>query len=542
MHDEGENTRNVIPRWRPLVAIEKRDLTSPGRFGSETHVNSARDFASDLKIWSTESGVASASDIFDTYILTGDISLLKDAISQFEKNKEQLPPRLRFSLEDALRKPKNPLDVRREIAFKETDEKYLISSVSILKARIANFPRDALSYLELARLYTILGNFEKAENCLFRAKFLAPENRVILRATMQFYNTVGNLEDGLKIIQRSERLKYDPWIQSAEIAVATALNKGSRAASRKIFQGKKTSAIIRDRTELAMAMATLEDSSGLPERKVFQLVKRALPNTTENGFAQAIWLCNHSSREFLSRFPEAKPSSEAYEAKLKLAIAEKDFEAAAGFAELWVEDQPFSTDAIIRFLNLRSVHLETNDAAVKCALRSMQNYSTNWHVLNACILALTEAGQFSDARTALNRLVRSAPSGAPKAFVQAASGFLAFGEGNFVEGRAGYDQAAKIALEHKQHHLLLNSTMFWLRCEAKNGLISPQCIADLSSVIEGALLRVKPGEREHLDDIWFSTKQIVAHIELPEDKAPEKLPLITFVAEKLEDPTLFPLT
>ncbi len=530
----------MIPRWRPIVAIEKRDLASLGRFKDVAPLHRTEDFTDQISIWCQEGSLEAASDIFDTYLITGDSNLLRLANSIFEKHADEIPPRLRFAIESAHEPANDTLELRRSIAYRETDKNYVWKTIAVQKRRISEYPRDALAYLELARLYTICGHFEKAEEQLDIARSLAPENRVILRSTLKFYHIISDLKTGLGILRRSDRIRFDPWIQSAEVATSNALQTTSRFHNRKLVHQLKDGSVTRDSTELAMAIATLEKAHGVTERKIFKLVRQALPKSTENGFAQAIWLSNHSSREFLDRFPESKPSSEAYEAKLKLALAANDFQAAAGFAELWVEDQPFSQDAIIRYLNLLAVHTGPDQRSISFARRAAKIFNESWHVLNAALLLLVEAGELNAAHDVLIKLRRETPQGASRAFVQAAEGFYAFARGDFLTGREAYEAAAKTARQHRSNDLIVNSAMFWLRCEMVNGLISQECIKGISDRIDLAIKKGRLQDRHHLTNTWGAIKRKAAEVKLPEsapDARGEDLVTKT-ISQNLDDPEL----
>lgn len=538
MRAERRVERNVIPRWRPLAAIERVDIGSAGRFESRTHINQFSDFADHLAIWRKDGDLAAASDILDAFFLTGDIRLLNEASRITKKNGDQLPPRLKQALETAYRPESDPLSIRRIIASRETDEGYVRASIRILKMRLRDFPRDALSYLEIARLYTVLGQFKIAETALQSARRIAPNDRFIIRASLQFYDIVGALEHGLAIVRASDRLSFDPWIQSAEIATATLLGKHSRVADHRLIKLGPDGSVTRERTELAMAMATLDRASGLRERKIFQQVRQALPHSTENGFAQAVWLSDNSSRDFLDRFPDVEPGNEAYEAKVQLAIEQRDFETAVGFAFLWLEDQPFSIEAIIEYLNLSSVHTKPTGHAVSVAKRSMDIYADNWHVLNGCTLVLTEARDFELAKIAVERLGRAAPHDVSRAFVEAAKGFLAFAAGDFIEGRLRYENAAQIAVEKRRYDLVVDCAMFWLRCEAGNDLLNANYISIVKEQIERGLKRVDSSHRQHLQSVWFSVQPYLTGEErnLSIDVS---LKLQEVVSSRLDDPDLF---
>lgn len=538
MATDPREDRNVIPRWRPLGAIERRDLQSAGRFEKDAHVNTTQDFHGHLGIWRKEGDLAAASDIFDTFLLTGDYALLRESSKIFDATKDSIPPRLRLSLTAAFQKEPDPLEVRRMIAFRETDDAYLRQSVRIIKKRINEYPRDALSYLELARIYTILGEFGSAERALSIARALAPDNRVILRATLRFYDTVAALEEGLKVVRASSSLKFDPWIQAAEIASATLLGKQSRIADKRLVHLGSDGFVLRERTELAMALATLDRQSGVKERKIFQQVSQALPHSTENGFAQAVWLSDNSSRDFANRFPGIEPSSEALEAKVQIAVEQRDFVSAVGHAELWLEDQPFNLRAILQYLDLSSVHTRPTEAALRFARKYIQLYAENWHILNVCVLVLVEGKDFETARLAISRLEKAAPEGVYRAFVEAARGFLAFAQGDFVEGRFRYERATRIAVKEKRNDLLVDSTMFWFRCEASNGLLSEQYIAEMSKMIERALKRLSITHRSHMQTVWFSVNKHVSPSEDNLDSDGTKR-LREIVETNFEDPLLF---
>lgn len=518
MSIDPREERNVIPAWHPLVALERRDLQSRGRFGHDAPINTSHDFATHLKIWRGESNLSAASDIFDTFLLTGDYALLREASRIFQANEKSLPVRLRNSLTAAFQPERDPLQVRKLIAFRELDDEYLRKSIRVLKRRLGEFPRDALSYLEIARVYTVLGEFDAADRSLGLARALAPDDRNILRATLRFYDTVAELEEGLRIVRKSERLSFDPWIQSAEIATSTLLGKVSRVADRRLIQFGSDGFVLRERTELAMAMATLERQDGKPERKIFQLVAQALPHSTENGFAQAVWLSDNSSRDFSHRFPDAEPSSEAFEARVQIAIEQRELDLAVGLAELWLEDQQFNLRAILQYLDLSSIHNRPTPMALRLAKRFMQVYADNWHVLNACVLVLVEGHDFENAKLALNRLERAAPEGVHRAFVEAAHGFLAFAQGDFAEGRQRYERATRISSDGKRNDLLVDSTIFWFRCEASNGLMSEEYIAEMSGLIERALRHVQKEHKSYLQTTWHSVKN---HILPSENNADE---------------------
>ena len=259
-----------------------------------------------------------------------------------------------------------------------------------------------------------------------------------------------------------------------------------------------------------MALATLDRTSGVKERKIFQLVGDALPNATENGFSQAVWLCDNSSRDFIQRFPQAEPSSEAYEAKLQIAFEQRDFDTAIGFSQLWLEDQPFNVDAIVHFLNMSFVHSSPTEEASRAAKRYAQMFFDNWQVLNACFLVLVQKGDLTTADRVLARMDKIVPSGSNRAFVEAARGFYSFASGDFIRAREFYELAIKLSSRAKRPDLIINSTIFWLRCEVANGLLSESYANEIGTLIGKAIKKMDIIHRSYLLGVWYSAEKAIA--------------------------------
>jgi tetratricopeptide (TPR) repeat protein len=537
VQDDANEDRNVIPRWHPLRATERSDLSSIRPASPQAFERNLERVRDEVRLLQGQEGIEVASDLFDSFILTGDRQTLRLAFKKIKDHKDDVPERLKEAILSVFRKDQSASSWRRQIASSEADENFVRNSIRVYKKQALEYPRDGLLHVEIARLYTILGVYHKAEYHLHLARVTCPNNRYALRSMMQFFDIVGDLGQGLKYIRNSEIIKFDPWIQSAEIAAATTLGRSSSIASHKLIQLDSRGDVPRSFSELAMAIATLDRLHGVKERKVFQLVSNALSHSTENGFAQAVWLSNRSTRVFVNRFPEAKPSDDAFEARVKLCVMEKDFEAAALNARLWVEDQPFSIDAIITYLNLRAIQVGPDEASHLYAKRALVVHSENWHVMNACVLLLAEAGDFENARAALLRMERQSSSEGISAFIAAARGFLAFAEGNFQLGRVSYEEAIRISRSTKNNYLIMNALIFWFRAETLNGLLTDEFIEKTSLIIEKSLRKIIHNEKTFLNDVWLSIKRRISLREWS-DREKDGDAIAATVATYIDEPLL----
>ena len=99
------------------------------------------DYRQNFSVWRGENDLAAASDLFDTFVLTGGAAALRTALKIFEKYQDEVPARMRDAIQQALRPEPDPLELRRQIAFREKDDDYIFRSIAIIKRRLVEFPR-----------------------------------------------------------------------------------------------------------------------------------------------------------------------------------------------------------------------------------------------------------------------------------------------------------------------------------------------------------------------------------------------------------------
>ena len=382
--------RNVVPRWRSLRVTPGSELRSEVRY-PDSSVFLPEAFQSDLDIWRKESSLSAATDILDLSILTSDKTLLLEATRRIRPFLQQARPTLIDTVKRLHRPSEMSVSAISRSASLEQNEAYLRRSIAMYKRRIIDTPRDMLSYLEAARLYTTIGMYDKSEHYLRIALALCPNDRFVLRAITQFYSVVGDIGQALAPLWSSGALKYDPWIQSAEIAAAGLSSRGSRIASHAMRNVRGAKNLGVECTELALGLATLELEAGAKQRKVFQIVRSAVSQSTENALAQAVWLSEQTGRAFASRFPDIELRESAHEART-LDFAEKGmFVEASVEARFWLADQPFQSQPAIYLMNLSSVQLDDPEAVLSVARRSIRLHPTDWNVLNAALMVFARA-------------------------------------------------------------------------------------------------------------------------------------------------------
>ena len=166
---------------------------------------------------------------------------------------------------------------------------------SALQAQVRAFrqllriePRDPVTWVDLSRVYAVLGLHDQAARSMNIALHLAGDNRFVLRSASRLWIHMGDADRAHEIIARAERTPNDPWLLAAEIATGSAAGKTPRftkAATRCLAD---TRFGLTHLSELASAVATLQLSAGRI-KKMRSLFAMSLYNPTENSVAQAAW-------------------------------------------------------------------------------------------------------------------------------------------------------------------------------------------------------------------------------------------------------------
>ncbi len=495
----------MIPRWRSPLVVDGWEIAAARDLGNVPLT--ADLFADQLALWRKEATVAAAVDIYDTGILLSDEKLQLEGAGPILSNAKSVPPALLEDVRRSFARSEDLQSRRHRLSRLETNQAYLRSTIRLLKRRIINHPRDVLALLELSRLYVLSGQPASAERYVRQAIALAPNNRLVLRSATQFYKLVGDLGDVLPALRDSEAAKYDPLLQSTEIAAADLAGRGSRFAASALRSLKGVQEVGVQRSELALAVATVEHAAGLPQRRVFQMVKAGLARGTENAQAQAVWLGEQNSRSLEKLLPNLVLSDNAFEAKALALFEAEDYAGAAREARAWLADQPFEPDAISMVCNCHAIYLRSADVALSVANHGFELHPDNWTVQNAILLVYVRARKLKLASVALSNLTRLANTPAIQAFSLAGAGLLAFAQRDFPSGRLFYERAIYAAREAKRPDLVYSAAVFWVHAEGSAGIISVEVLASLDDVITKSAKRLPPSNRDYASKLWKVVKQ-----------------------------------
>src|SRR5690606_31447631 len=131
-----------------------------------------------------------------------------------------------------------------------------------LKSRLKSNPRNVISWIDLARYYSILGQNGKARKAVLNAVYLNPNNRFVLRSMVRFFARNDEIDLAHDIIRRQAVTKSDPWLIATEISVASIRGRHSVFVKEglKMVESAQLSAF--NLSEISSSIGTLELING----------------------------------------------------------------------------------------------------------------------------------------------------------------------------------------------------------------------------------------------------------------------------------------
>jgi tetratricopeptide (TPR) repeat protein len=312
-------------------------------------------------------------------------------------------------------------------------------SVKMLRSRLRHFDKNPVAWVDFAFHLNLAGKFKEAHRAIATALKLAPENRFVLRSASRFYLNRGEQDRAHAVLRNAATTPHDPWLVAAEIAVATAIGKGSRLwkAGRSMVKDHKFSPL--HVSELASAVGTAELNAHGTLRQIRTMFTASLEDPTANSIAQAEWAYrNHNE---IGVRPDLAGRKDIAEARAWEAFLEGKFDDALRFAQAWLSDEPFSSRPanLISWL-LTSIY-EDYAGAVALLSKAIIPNPTNAIILNNLAFALANLNEVKKARTYVDRASSCTDSEEDKVVVMATRGLIAFREKRYKEGMRLYLEA-----------------------------------------------------------------------------------------------------
>ena len=464
--DKGtlKDPRRVLPRWRSIEKTPKVELKSSRRGDTPPSLqDSVYDAA--LREWRESKSLEAAAELATSSAVFGTraeaIPALRAIISDQSDAVAPLQDQVRRTLSrdtvNAAFEPAPPGTIAQEI-----------EEIRALKKRIRAYPRDGLAELEMARRKVNIGQVDSAKKHVDAATKLCPSNRYIVRSAARYFVHVRDEERALNIIERSELLSGDPWVQSAEVAVSAIAGRTPKCASKQIRRLKTVNSIREDYSELAAGLGALELEAGATKRAK-RLFEKSMTSPNENALAQLRWAQANGTTAFASVKPAKKVTDYCYEADVYSLLLHSKISDATVAAMEWFDDEPYSVRPAVMGSSLCLGVLGDASRAMEFIDRGLASNRDARSLINNKIVALARSGDTKQAREILEQNRSWLNDIHARPFYHAADGLISFRTRQLVNGSTAYAHAYDAALECDPE-LALMSLAYWLEEEAYSGI------------------------------------------------------------------------
>ena len=451
---DPEIDRKILPRWRTFdMTLNLGELGSGSM--SRLHQGITDGFlASRIADWKRYRTVGHAADLVGTALAIGKETLATEAASFLLQDDLSVSIWVRELARKVLDSPsdKNEFKLARRLGKSEQH-----AHIRFFRQCLRIEPRDPIIWVDLARVYSILGQRDQAKKCMTAAQQLAADNRFVLRSAGRFWIHLGDPERAHDLIVKSKVTRNDPWILAAEIATSSASGKTSKFVKAAYRMLSDSSYRARHLSELASAVATLELSSG-NIKKARKLFARSLMEPTENSIAQAAWAVRKDPRIHIEN--QHLKSLNAFEARSRVYYASGKWEKIIAECWNWQSDQPFSSGPSISGSYISAVALENYSESESFAKYGLIANSSNFTLLNNLAFALINSGKLGEAINTLSKIDDTRITRRDRAILQATRGFLSFRQRNISEGQKLYLDALSIARTTKEKKLVALASVF----------------------------------------------------------------------------------
>jgi len=453
---QPDKQRRLLPRWQPskrtIAAGELRPATNsaPALTSDDEH------FEQRKEEWERVRSIDVAAELVGSAIVLGRTHEVEAAVRLLAEPSSDVSATLREMARLAVGASIKSSPKRRLSRPGRLERPVLYEQISKTRQHLHQNPRDAYAYIDLARLYTILGQNEKARHVIHAALAIAPEDRFVLRASARYFVHVDEPEAALRVLARARATAQDPWLMAAEIAVSQVAQRAPRnvaRAQRALQQGRWAP---RSGSELAGSLATLMLKDGA-DQQARQLFRQSLVDPTENAVAQAEWASAETSGLIVPEQFLRDPNG--HEARALHDRVAGHWSDAIERCWDWVEYEPTSTRPLLLGSYVAAVAHEDGNTIIEFADRGLAAEPNNTILQNNKAVGLAYLGQFEEATALLKKIIIERSPTAAQPALYATTGLLFFRLGDLENGRLLYEKA--ITHPHSRKDRWLQALALW---------------------------------------------------------------------------------
>ncbi|MFC4455300.1 hypothetical protein [Deinococcus sonorensis] len=471
----GPKDRRVIPRWREAKTAVQTGEASPINLTDSAEVDHQRKTASLARLsneFRQHPDIGRAADLASVAQLFDRSELAEDAAEYLLMHQEQTTAAALANARRILELDK--LDPRAHVlgdeSQTEVDVDVIHAEVRRLRAKLRHFSLNPLAHLDLARVYTALGQFNKAERHIRTALGLAPHHRLVTRTAMRFHLHLGDPQTALRLLYQHPQAAADPWLVAAEISTAMVADQAPKFVrrGRELLDTRRQPPL--HLSELAASLGTLELYAGRGKRAK-QLFQTSMVQPTENTVAQVRWAQPHMVSDLIGERGVDVPRN--FEALAWQQYFNGHFLQARASFMSWLRDEPFSSRPAHMAAFLTDLLDPKPQAAIRLTRLALGADPDDALLLNNLAFYLANVGELEEAELNVQRALQQQPDKSTQVALLATQGLLAFRQGHSVQGEHLYLASVALARKEKDRANELLAQLYLARERFRLGQASP---------------------------------------------------------------------
>lgn len=426
-----ERLQHVIPRWMGYAKTLRE-----GEFGKVLTVSTGKSglpphLELELIKFREDPHPRIAAYLFERLLLLDFREAAKE-VARYVVTTKTLQPAVRTVAERLLGEtsPVEDLSVEFKVAAR------------IHKSYLRRNPRNGIRWVELARCYTVLRQFEKARDAIKIALALNPHDRYTVRSAIRFFVHVDEPKNAASILSSDLRMVDDPWLLSAGLS---ALMMAEKSPRKKIIIDPTRFAKERvfDWSEFLSAVGMMAVRDGKGSAKNF--FRTAWKDPSGNVTTHAEWVTR-------TLFPGLRKEGVGFdrstpEARARIAFSQARWSDMYDSIEEWKLEEPYSRRPY-RFGAYASNLLWRHAKALKfvAAIEELGG-PVDFGLSISKIYAALCLARLSEAEAELRILEPFIQSTGERVLFTANFGLLQVLLGNFQQGLELYEKAEKLGAE-----------------------------------------------------------------------------------------------
>lgn len=454
-----QKERRVIPNWRNFIATVKSEELKYSYIINKVKVSNALSIKGYIDTWKFDKSISVAGDLISAAYVN---NLLTD---------NEVNEAAKFIISNVKNSAKPAIDLAHIILQDKTDyattEEFVQSFDDLLPIQyyrkliakyrelINNYPYNPILYVDIARIYSIIGIKDKAIKNILIALDLAKNNRFVLRAASRLFSHFDEVEWIHRIFKNSDIINNDPWIISTEIALSSLLKKSSKYIKTgfKILESDNynNSSL----SELSSSLGTIELLNG-SFRKARKLFRKSLMSPNDNSLAQIEWI-NSNYKLVDDIDPSSYGVLNNYEAMALNKYTNGEYEDAFKYSIDWFLDLPFSMRSVKFGGYIANSFLNDTSSAIRIYKAGLSAHAGNPEIINGLAYAFAIENKCDEAETYFRQIDNSIEkTNSTLICLTATWGLILFRRGNIPDGKIFYEDAIKKA------ESINNDQLIWL--------------------------------------------------------------------------------